>query len=285
MIVAYIAWRNPHPETIFLPDSQSFEGLCELFGHEVWTGCMLFFEYTGFEVCLIMSGKLSPDQAAAFTSAIYVGTFFFSVAMGTGFTIMSLIGNSFGERNYENAKHYLYAGVIYVFSIGLVVECILFFLAEDIAVLLEPDQLTINDAVVILHTYMIGLLFDFVSFVLGSGLRAVGKGMLGSVLMLIAFYGIGIPLAYILCFKLDWQVKGLVWGLNAAFIITTIMYSIAFSTFDWKVLCDEINIITDQDTKALEAAESSPSETKNSLLVHVQATSEDDDEKSKLVKK
>jgi len=74
---------------------------------------------------------------------------------------------------------------------------------------------------------------DFIQFVLSSGLRALGKEKMGTLVLIICYYGISIPLSYIFCYVLGYGGKGLVSGslINAYFLFIGLL--MVYRKMDW----------------------------------------------------
>jgi multidrug resistance protein, MATE family len=65
--------------------------------------------------------------------------------------------------------------------------------------------------------------FDAVQGVLGGILRGSGKQMVGAAVNFIAFYVVGLPLAYHFCFYTSWGIPGLMLGLSGGVIFQVIV--------------------------------------------------------------
>jgi hypothetical protein len=65
--------------------------------------------------------------------------------------------------------------------------------------------------------------FDAVQGVLGGILRGSGKQMVGAAVNFIAFYVVGLPLAYHFCFHTSWGIPGLMLGLSGGVIFQVIV--------------------------------------------------------------
>lgn len=65
--------------------------------------------------------------------------------------------------------------------------------------------------------------FDAVQGVIGGILRGSGKQMIGAVANIIAFYAIGLPLAYYFCFKTSFGINGLMLGLSGGVIFQDVV--------------------------------------------------------------
>lgn len=65
--------------------------------------------------------------------------------------------------------------------------------------------------------------FDAVQGVLGGILRGSGKQLVGAAANIIAFYVIGLPLAYHFCFHTSWGIPGLMLGLSGGVIFQDVV--------------------------------------------------------------
>jgi MatE len=65
--------------------------------------------------------------------------------------------------------------------------------------------------------------FDAIQGVISGILRGAGKQMIGAAANIIAFYVIGLPLAYYFCFKTSFGINGLMLGLSGGVIFQDIV--------------------------------------------------------------
>lgn len=65
--------------------------------------------------------------------------------------------------------------------------------------------------------------FDAIQGVISGILRGSGKQLIGAVANIIAFYVIGLPLAYYFCFKTSYGINGLMLGLSGGVIFQDIV--------------------------------------------------------------
>lgn len=116
---------------------------------------------------------------------------------------------------------WLAISVIVVVEIGVTASILCFgnnfvdFFTTD-----EPVKKLAKESLTFLSMFCF---FDAVQGVIGGILRGTGKQMIGAVANIIAFYVIGLPLAYYFCFKTSYGINGLMLGLAGGVIFQDIV--------------------------------------------------------------
>lgn len=251
LIFLYIKIKNPVPGSFFWFTRSSFQGIWKLFKYEFFVGSMVFMEWICFEIIYLFSGKLSIVQINAFTVAMTNQEIWYSIPLSFGETVLTFVGNSIGEGNVKKAKNFLKAGLIWNIITLSIIEVYYFIMLKPSIEFYTEDAETVEDAMKIMRIYQVIFLPDFVQVILSSGLRAVGKEKTGSVMFILCYYCVGIPLSYILCFVVDLKVYGLLCGPLASVLILNIWLVIVFWRLDWDKQVERVTNRIDADDKEL----------------------------------
>ncbi|MCH7772117.1 MAG: MATE family efflux transporter, partial [Bacteroidetes bacterium] len=177
------------------------------------SGIQYFFEVGAFAFAAIMIGWLGTEQLAAHQIAINLASISFMVVLGLSMAGGIRVGNAVGEKNIIGVRR---AGFTTIFLALCVMagSGIIFIIFRNIL-----PAFYINDSTVI--SIASSLLIIAALFQLSDGVQAVGIGILRGLtdvkiptaITFIAYWIIGLPIGYLLAFKLGWGVQGIWLGL------------------------------------------------------------------------
>jgi len=176
-------------------------------------------EVGAFAAATALAGRLAAAPLAAHQIAINIAAFTFMVPLGVASAGAVRVGHAVGRRDRAGALHAGWTALLF----GTL------FMASAAAVfLLMPRTLigafTTNPAVLEIGA---SLLFVAAVFQLFDGLQGVATGVLRGLgdtrapmfWNLGGHWFVGLPLGYVLCFKMGLGVIGLWWGLSLGLII------------------------------------------------------------------
>ena len=240
LVLAYILIKDPVPGSFFWFKEQSFKEIWSLFKYEFFVGSMIFLEWVCGEIIYIMAGSLSLTEVSALTIVYTNFQAWYSFPYSLSDVVLAFTGNAMGEGNIQKAKSFIKAGVFCALGAALLAEIFYFFLAWEAAEIYTNNYETIKKCVQIFRAYHLMYPSDFTQVILSTGLRAIGKEKLGSELFILVFYFIGIPLSYILSFKVGLNVMGLVFGpIGSNYILITLLL-IVYCKINWQ---DQLKVI------------------------------------------
>jgi len=248
LMVTYIRITNPVPGSMFAPRRQSFTGLWKLFKHQVLVGSMIFVEWVGVEIIGLSTGLLSSDQVAAYPATLSAFQPFYTVPITLSNTLLTFIGSAMGEENVAQAKRYLVSGIVLSMTSAIICISVFLPLAHEIASLVLESPDAIDDSIRMIYIYLICVPADFLQIVMGAGLRAIGKEKIGFYILVGSIYGIAIPLSFFLCFYMDMDMWGLVWGTNVGFYMIFILYTYVYMKTSWKLQSYKISQKIEKDS-------------------------------------
>ena len=170
----------------------------------------MFFEVGGFAFAAVMIGWIGAKELAAHQIAINLASITFMVGLGISIAATIRVGNYLGKKDLIGIKN---AGYSALFIVAIIMGSfgIMFILLRSFL-----PTLYIEDPVVIeiaSSLIIIAALFQVV-----DGLQVVGIGLLRGltdlkvpmVIAFIAYWIIGLPVAYLLGFTFEFGVEG-VW--------------------------------------------------------------------------
>ncbi|MFQ3229363.1 MATE family efflux transporter [Reinekea sp.] len=192
-------------------------------------GFTIFVESTMFAVIALLLASFGSHIVAGHQIAINVVSVMFMVPLSLGMALTLRISFLMGSRDRESANLVARSSLILILIIAFIYAGILVPYAEFLAGLYSTEQEVIDVAVVLLGY---GAMFQIADVIQVNGiaaLRGFKDTKIPMYIMVSSFWGIGIPLGYILA-KTDWIIPmmgaagfwiGLIAGLtNAAFWLT-----------------------------------------------------------------
>lgn len=171
-------------------------------------GFTIFVESTMFAVIALMLAPLGSIVVAGHQIALNVVSFMFMVPLSLGMALTIRISFLIGARQPNTARLVSRSSLLLVTFICIAYAFILFTLRESIASLYSTEADVIAVATLLLAYGAMFQFADVLQVVAISALRGYKDTRIPMVIMLTSFWGIGIPLGYVLAYK-DWIVEPL----------------------------------------------------------------------------
>lgn len=188
----------------------------------------MIFEMSAFSFSAIMIGWLGASQLAAHQIAINIAAVTYMMANGIATATTIRVSNELGRGRYQQMREAGLSSMIMAL-LFMAVMAVLFVLGKN----LIPSWY-VNDAHVIQMAG--GLLIIAAIFQLSDGLQVVGLGALRGLedvkipgaISLLAYWVVGLPTGYLLCFKFNFGVNGIWLGLLAGLTIAAVLLFFRF---------------------------------------------------------
>ena len=183
----------------------------------------LIFEVTSFSLAAIMIGWLGATQLAAHQIAINLASISYMVALGISMAATIRVGNHLGKKDYGNMRELVHTAfimaVLFMSSMG-----ILFIFGRNYLPLLYIDDESVRRvAASLLIVAGLFQLSDGVQVVSLGALRGMSDVRIPTVITLIAYWCVGLPLGYLLGFISGMGALGVWIGLLAGLTIAAIL--------------------------------------------------------------
>jgi MATE family multidrug resistance protein len=192
------------------------------------TGFQYIFEVGAFSFASIMMGWLGTQALAAHQIALSLAAVSYMVATGLAAAATVRVGNQLGRRDMPNLRRVgnsalLMSTVLMGASAGV------FLLLNDTLPTLYVDEAPVIDLAA-------SLLVIAAFFQLSDGVQAVALGILRgmadvkipTLITLIAYWGVGLPVAYGLAFLLGWGATGVWVGLLISLTLAAVLLVLRF---------------------------------------------------------
>ncbi|HEU4555879.1 MAG TPA: MATE family efflux transporter [Chitinophaga sp.] len=186
------------------------------------------FEVSAFSGAVIMVGWIGAREQAAHQIAISLATMTYMMASGVSAAAGIKSGNFYGARQFRQLR--LSAIASYHMVLVLMgTSALVFMLGNHVLPLMyvkEPDVIVIAGQLLIIAAFF--QLFDGTQ-VVGLGiLRGMGDVKVPTVITLLAYWGLGLPIGYLLGIHLKAGIQGIWWGLLLGLLTASVLLFIRF---------------------------------------------------------
>ncbi len=194
-------------------------------------GCALFIETSIFAIIALLLGSLGADIVAAHQICLSFATLIFMVPMSVSSAISVRVGQALGAGRMIQARRAAYIGIGLTAGIALVTSTLSYLFAAPVASLYTANPQVAALAVELL---LLGALFqvsDAIQVSTAGALRGYKDTRVPMLLLVFAYWGIGLPVGYTLGFTQLWGNPvgaphgfwiGLIAGLSAAAILLSL---------------------------------------------------------------
>ena len=192
-------------------------------------GGQILLEIGAFAAATAVCARLGPVPLAGHEIALNCAAFTFMVPLGISSAAAVRVGQELGRGNAAGARCAGWSAIL--IGIGFMACSGLTFVsaAKIIARLFSPDPTVINVGAKLLLVAAAFQLFDGLQVVSTGALRGAGDTRTPMLANGIAYWLIGLPLGYFLCFRLAWGAVGVWIGLCLGLMIIGSALLIAWS--------------------------------------------------------
>jgi multidrug resistance protein, MATE family len=179
----------------------------------------ILLEIGAFSGATALCAKLGPVPLSGHEIALNCAAFTFMVPLGISSAAAVRVGQNLGRKDLAGARlagwSALLLGAGFMTCSGLVFVSAPKFIAR----LFSPDPQVIQVGATLLLVAAAFQLFDGLQTVATGALRGTGETRTPMLANLIAYWFIGLPVGYVLCFRLGWGALGIWIGLCAGLMI------------------------------------------------------------------
>ena len=177
------------------------------------------FEVSVWAAATTLIGRLSPEVLAAHQIAINTVSLTFMVPMGIGAAAAVRVGQALGRGDVAAASRSGWTATLLGAGFMCCAAVVLLVAPQWIIRAYTADADVMRVGVTLLATAAAFQLFDGIQAVVTGALRGAGNTRTPMLCHLVAYWGLGLPMGYYLCFGLKWGAVGLWTGLCVAIIV------------------------------------------------------------------
>lgn len=186
------------------------------------------FEVSAFSGAAVMVGWMGAAELAAHQIALSLAAMTYMMASGISAAAGIKSGNNFGKKDFGALRLSAIASYHMVLLL-MGAAALLFTLGNQLLpsfYIQDPQVIQIASRLLIIAAFF--QLFDGMQ-VVGLGiLRGLGDVRIPTVITLLAYWVLGIPLGYLLGIKLDYGVEGVWWALLLGLLVASVLLFVRF---------------------------------------------------------
>eukprot|EP00826_Nyctotherus_ovalis_P060325 TRINITY_DN844_c0_g1_i1.p1 TRINITY_DN844_c0_g1~~TRINITY_DN844_c0_g1_i1.p1 ORF type:complete len:492 (-),score=77.39 TRINITY_DN844_c0_g1_i1:122-1597(-) len=202
---------------------------------------MIVLDWWAYEIMNVMAGILGANELSANVALVQINLLFFMIPVGIGSATCAFVGNSIGANKESACKFYIAIGFAINFPTILFLSVVALIFRHSIAYYFFHDDSVIDLFTGTIFILILSGLFDTTQGFFSRIFIGMGKQYLATAAVIIAYYGIMIPAAYVFLFVLR---KGL-YGLWYANLLAAFSLALIFLYFlvkaDWKEIIRKMN--------------------------------------------
>jgi MATE family multidrug resistance protein len=193
------------------------------------------FEIGVFSFATAIVAKLDARSLAAHQIALSAVSFTYMVPLGISSAAAVRVGQALGRGDQAAARQEGWTGVRLAMLFMGTAAIAFLLMPELIARIFTPDKLVIAASDSLLAIAAIFQLFDGAQVVVTGALRGMGDSHTAAIVNLIAYWFIGIPAGWILCFNYGWGARGVWAGLCIGLVLIgiTLLWTWHRKTRNW----------------------------------------------------
>lgn len=201
------------------------------------SAAMVALEWSIFEICLFMSGWLEDPElhVAIMGLSLNVSGTLYMLPSGIAFAGATRVGNAIGAKLAYHARRSAWTCVGLTTICQLLIGSLVVLGRDHVASIFTNDDQVLQGTAQIMPLVCWCMFGDGLNASVGGAFRGLGKQKLGAIFNLVAYWILGLPLAYSLAFKADLGLVGLWIGLSTCAMLNgLVMVSALRFKIDWK---------------------------------------------------
>ena len=179
----------------------------------------ILLEIGGFTAAGAMAGRVGALALAAHQIALNCAAFTYMVPLGVSSAAAVRVGHALGRGDPAGARRAGWTTILLGAGFMLMAGVVFVSFPRTIARIYTPDPTVIRAGATLLLIAAAFQLFDGIQTVTTGALRGAGETRIPMLANLVAYWVIGLPIGYWLCFRLGWGVIGLWVGLLIGLVV------------------------------------------------------------------
>ncbi len=188
-----------------------------------------------FAMAGALAARIGPDALAANQIVLNLAGFVFMVPFGLGSAAAVRVGHAVGRRDAMRARQAGWVALTLAVGFSLAMSAIFIVVPGPLLRIFTSDHTVITTSALVLLIYACAQPFDACQTVATGALRGLGDTRLPMVVNLLGHWGIGLPLACLLCFTRGWGVAGLWTGLGVSLVLVGVTLTVAWNASSRKL--------------------------------------------------
>lgn len=192
------------------------------------SGLQFFFEIAAFSLAVIMMGWLGENQLAAHQIAINVASTTYMMASGLGIAGGIRVGEGRGLKDVRKIRFSGNVALLLVVIFMTVMMLVILLFNRFLVELYISDNEVIAIAMKLMLVAAVFQLSDGVQVVSLGVLRGISDVNIPTWITMFAYWGLSLPLGYLLAFNLEMDAIGIWFGLLAGLTASAVLLTVRF---------------------------------------------------------
>ncbi len=196
----------------------------------------LIFEVTTFSIAAIMIGWMGATPLAAHQIAINLASITYMIALGIASAATIRVGNQLGRKDHKTMRDAALTCYIMAIAFMSLAAVVFIFGRGFLPTLYIEDVQVIRQATVLLIVAGLFQLSDGIQVIGLGALRGMSDVKIPTLITLVAYWIVGLPLGYTLGFTFDQGATGVWIGLLAGLSIAALLLYLRFNLLSKKLI-------------------------------------------------
>ncbi|QLL33450.1 hypothetical protein HG536_0E03610 [Torulaspora globosa] len=194
---------------------------------------MVETEFLGFEILTVFASHLGSTSLGAQSIVSTVASLAYQVPFSISVSTSTRVANFIGASLYKSCIITCKVSLLLSFACSSFNMLLIFNFRTQIAKMFSTEPDVVDLVISALPVLAFMQLFDAFNASTAGCLRGQGRQKIGGYINMIAFYCIGLPMAYLLTFRFNMNVSGLWLGITCALIMMSVCQGFAVFHCDW----------------------------------------------------
>lgn len=248
ILTVFIFLNKEFENTRIRPTKESLEGLWNQFKNEIYVASFIILEFLAFECCILVAGQLDENELAAQALTYSIITILTTPAIALSTIGTIYIGTSLGQKNACKAR-VITKVIVLIAILFWGIQAVVMYTFNEKVVSFFPVSEHVQKATISgLMTYLYFMPVDIFQCSLTSILKGVGREKITAVLYLIAFYVIGLSMAYVFGVRMEKNTSGIWLGMGIGICSMAAMsgWLLWKTDYDYQIMKIETRMIEDE---------------------------------------
>ncbi|CAI4063570.1 Erc1p SKDI_08G0750 [Saccharomyces kudriavzevii IFO 1802] len=205
-----------------IPKEQAFKNWRKMINLAIPGVVMVEAEFLGFEVLTIFASHLGTDALGAQSIVATIASLAYQVPFSISVSTSTRVANFIGASLYDSCMITCRVSLLLSFVCSSMNMFVICHYKEQIASLFSTENNVVQMVVETLPLLAFMQLFDAFNASTAGCLRGQGRQKIGGYINLVAFYCLGVPMAYVLTFLYHLGVGGLWLGITSALVMMSV---------------------------------------------------------------
>lgn len=221
-------------------NKDSFKGWGIIIKYGIPSALMNILDWIAFGMLSMMSGWIGVEEQATWIVLINILGNFMMVHLGISYSACTLIGKSLGFGKPRSAQIYWISSLFLTLCISVFASMLMMQFPDYITSIYTQESNVIDLVNTIIPLFSLIIVIDSWQGVLIGSIKAWGYQDYGTVITLISYWLIMIPLAYIWAIAYSYRLAGLWIAVPLGGILNFIWFSLLLYKTDWAGLSAKV---------------------------------------------